>query len=327
MQGGIIIFSFFNKNRSQQLSVLEAHSLWNLLSSKYHGIDNVQLWYTYAHDFDLKKLIEDFLKDLDEHVTRLEEQLEKYSIEAPPRPKKHAHGDVNSQLLSDEVIAKNYFTFLQRMVDLVLFSIQYSYFNDDFYSFFQRFSKHAIEQTDNILKYLKTKGWIDIPPKYLDVPQDVEEELNTIEAFHLWAHTNYRYINIEQTLRWKGFVKDADFEMILEKGLDTLNNQVEVLEEELEKFGIAAPKRPPQVIRTDNDKIHHKDEYIFKSLFIGLQWAGTLHAKAFEQCTTNDRIRDIFKQYLYEELDMLKQISKYGKFKGWLITPPVYKQE
>ena len=286
----------------------------------------MQLWYSYAHDKDLKKLIEDFLEDLDEHTTKLEEELEKYSMEGPPRPKKHARGDVNSQLLSDEVIAKNYFTFLQRMVDLVLFSIQYSYFNDDFYNFFQKFSKHAIEQTDNILKYLKVKGWIDIPPKYLHVPKSVNEKLSCIEAFHLWTHTNYRYINIEETLRWKEFVKDTEFKLILEEGLDILKDQVETLEDELEHFGIQAPKRPPNVVKTNKDETVYKDEYIFKSLFIGLQWAGTLHAKAFQQCTTNDRIRGIFKNYLYEELDMLNKISKYGKMKGWLPTPPIYNQ-
>ncbi|WP_041667311.1 DUF3231 family protein [Acetohalobium arabaticum] len=316
-----IIFSFFKKD--QKLSVLEAHSLWNLLSSKYHIINNVQLWHTYAHDKDLKKLMKEFLEDLDEHTEQLEKELERYSIEAPPRAKHHAHGDVNSQMLCDEIIGKDYFTFLQRMVELVLFSIQYSYFNDDLYKFFQDFAKHAIEQTDRILKYLKTKGWIDIPPNYLNVPEDVDEKLGSIEAFHLWTHTHYRYVNIEETLRWKEHVHDAEFKKILERGLKKLNEQVEVLEKELEHFGLPVPKGPPNVVKT-NDKATHKDEYIFKSLFIGLQWAGTLHAKAFQQCITNDRIRELFKDYLYEELDMLQQISKYGKLKGWLPTPPKY---
>lgn len=316
-----MIFSFFKKD--QKLSVLEAHSLWNLLSSKYHVINNVQLWHTYAHDKDLKILMKDFLEDLDEHTEQLEKELERYSIEAPPRPRKHAHGDVNSQMLSDEIIAKNYFTFLQRMIELVLFSIQYSYYNDDLYKFFQKFAKHAIEQTDNILKYLKTKGWIDIPPNYLNVPEDANEKLGSIEAFHLWIQTHYRYVNIEETLRWKEHVHDVEFKKILERGLKKLNEQVEVLEKELKHFGIPVSKRPPNVVKT-NDKATYKDEYIFKSLFVGLQWAGNLHAKAFQQCTTNDRIRDLFKGYLYEELDMLKQISKYGKLKGWIPIPPEY---
>ncbi|MCK8818075.1 DUF3231 family protein [Natroniella sulfidigena] len=317
-----IIFSFFRKD--QKVSVLEAHALWNLLSSKYHAINNVQVWHAQVHDKDLKILIKDFLKDLEEHIKLLEKELEKYSIEAPQRPKSHAHIDANSQVISDETIGLNYFNFLQQIVDLILYSIQHSYYNDEVYTFLQRFSKHAIEQTDNILKYLKTKGWIDIPPNFLDVPLDTNEQLASIEAFNLWTHTNYRYVNIEETLRWKEFVHDADFKKILEKGLKKLNSQVKVLEKELKHFGLMVPKRPPKVVKTTNDKTTYKDEYIFKSLFIGLQWAGTLHSKAFQQCIVNDRIRKVFKDFLYEEMDMLNEISKYGKLKGWLPTPPKY---
>lgn len=315
-------FPFLRKE--QKISAFEAHSLWHLLSAKYHAIDNVQLWYTYAHDPDLKKLIKDFLKDLDEHVNSLEKKLEKYSIEAPPRPQKNARGDAYTQIMSDEIIGINYFTFLQGMVDLVLFSIQYSYYNDEVYNFFQKFSKHAIEQTDNILKYLKIKGWIDIPPILLNVPKDAGEQLGNIESFHLWTHANYRYINIEETLRWKEFVHDIDFLKILEKGLKTMNKQVTILEHELERFGLPVPKKPPNVLKSNQDKSIFQDEYIFKCLFIGLQWAGVLHAKAFHQCVTNDRIRTIFKKFLYDEIDMLKYITKYGKIKGWLQTPPEY---
>lgn len=317
-----MFFSLLSKD--QKISVFEAHSLWHLLSAKYHGIDNVQLWYTYAHDPDLKKIIKDFLKDLNEHVILLEKELDKFSIATPPRPQKHAHAEAYTQILSDEIIGLNYLTFLQGMVDLVLFSIQYSYYNEEVYTFFQKFSKHAIEQTDNILKYLKIKGWIDIPPSLLKVTREAGEQLGNIEAFHLWTHTTYRYTNIEETMRWNEFVHDVDFRKILEKGLKTMNKQVTILEDELERFGLPIPKRPPNVIKGKQDKSIFQDEYIFKSLFIGLQWAGVLHAKAFNQCVTNDRIRTIFKKFLYDEIDLLKYITKYGKLKGWLQTPPEY---
>lgn len=310
--------------KDQKISVFESHSLWNLLSAKYHGIDNVQLWYTYAHDPDLKKIIKDFLKDLDEHVKLLEKELDKYDIETPPRHQKHAYTDAYTQIFSDEIIGLNYLTFMQGMVDLVLFSIQYSYYNDEVYTFFQKFSKHAIEQTDSVIKYVKLKGWIDIPPVIQNVPKDAGEQLGNIEAFHLWAHTNYRYINIEETMRWKEFVHDAEFVKILDVGLNRLEKQVTVLERELERFGLPIPKKAPKHIKGSHNRSFFQDEYIFKSLFIGLQWAGVLHSKAFTQCVTNDNIRMLFKKYLYDEVDMLKHVIKYGKLKGWIQTPPQY---
>jgi spore coat protein CotF len=231
---------------------------------------------------------------------------------------------VNTEIVSDEMIAKNYFTFLQGMVEQVLFSIQYSIFNEEVSNFFDKFASHAIEQTDTIIKYLKLKGWLHQPPRYANVPAKTGEELDCIEAFHLWAHTNYRYTNIEETFRWAEFVHDLDFKALLNQGAKTMQKQVQGLEEELQRFGIATPNRPPAVYKGNQDKTSFQDKYVFRSLFIGIQWAGVLHANAFKNSTTNDRIRRMFKKMLFDEIKMVKQVSKYGKLKGWLEMPPEY---
>jgi hypothetical protein len=210
------------------------------------------------------------------------------------------------------------------MVELVLFSIQYSTYNDSVRDFFVKFSKHAIEQTDNVLRYIKIKGWLDIAPMLPNTSTKTGEQLGCIEAFHLWAHASYRYTNYEQTLRWREFVHDLDFKTILNQGVKLLDKQLVILERELEEFGISIPKRPPQIIKKNQDKSAFHDDYIFESLFIGLQWAGVLHAQAFKHCVTNDRIRILFKKFLYDEMDLVSHMIKYGKLKGWLETPPLY---
>jgi len=308
----------------KKISVIEAHSLWNLISAKYHMQGNVQFWINYVHDNDLKKILEDFIKDLNEHIDLLEKEMAKYSIESPSRTRKQSRAEVQTEIITDELIGLNYFTFLQEIIEYVLFAIQNSILNDDISNFFDKFAKHAIEQTDSILKYLKLKGWLGIPPAYANIPATTNEKLDCIEAFHLWTHTYYRYGNLEETTKWKEFVHDLDFKMILDKGCKILTKQITLLEKELEYFGLPTPKRPPVVIKTNQDKTIFQDQSIFKTLYIGIQWAGVLHAKAFKQSVTNDRIRDIFKKLLYEEIKTIKRISKYGKLKGWLEMPPEY---
>jgi hypothetical protein len=308
-------------NQKQTISVIEAHSLWALLTTKYHAIDNVQHWLSLTHDMDLKKVLKYFLKDLSEHVLLLEKELKKFSIEGPKLPKKHAKGNNATESMSDEDIAINYYTFLQGMIEKALFALQYSIYHDDVSKFFTKFARHAIEQSDDILKYLKVKGWLELPPVYRASDND---RLDCVEAFHLWSHVNYRYINIEENQRWKEYVHDRDFAVILKAGADIMKEQVAMLEKELERYGIPAGKRPPNVIKGNQDKSVFQDEYIYKSLFIGIQWAGVFHAKAFKHCVTNDRIRTIFKSLLYEEIDQVKDMIKYGKLKGWLELPPQY---
>jgi spore coat protein CotF len=315
---------FGTLTKTKRISVVEAHSLWGLISAKYRMQDNVKFWLNHTHDVDLKKILKDFIKDLDEHISSLENELAKYSIEGPSRAKKQTGAEVKTEIITDELIAINYYTFLQGMVEQVLLAIQQSVFNDDVSNFFEKFAKHAIEQTDNILKYLKLKGWIEIPPRYADIPAATGESLDCVEAFHLWAHTYYRYGNMEETQKWMEFVHDNDFKMILHKGCKKMGKQIAMLENELEHFGLPTPKKPPAVVKTNQDKTIFLDQGIFKTLYIGIQWAGVLHANAYKQCVTNDRIRNIFRNLLYEEITMVKQISKYGKLKGWLEMPPQY---
>ncbi|MHB1405024.1 MAG: DUF3231 family protein [Desulfitobacteriaceae bacterium] len=295
-----------------------------MLTAKYHILDNVQIWFAYAHDVDLKMILNAFLKDLDEHITLLEKELQKYSIEGPSRPRTHARADVDTQIMSDEQIALNYFTFLQGMIEKVLLAIQYSIYNDNISKFFLKFSSHVLEQTDSILKYLKLKGWLEIPPAYRNVPPNTDEKLDCVEAFHLWTHVNYRYTNIEETLRWVEYVHDIDFRTILDSGLKIMNKQVTMLENKLENFGISTPKRPSKIVKQNQDKSTFFDEYIYKTLFIGIQWAGVFHATAFKHCVTNDRIRLMFKNLLFEEIETARHMIKFGKLKGWLELPPQY---
>ena len=308
-----------------QLNVLEGHSLWDLLSSKYHEVDRIQIWLSFAHDPDLKYILKQFLKDLDEHINLLEKELKKYSITGPSRHRKSVRTQTDTQVVADEHIAIDYYTFLQEITEMAVLVYQNSTTNDALRNFFIKFLKHATDQSNVILKYLKTKGWIDKNPLYLNIPPDIKEQINCAEAFHLWAHLRIRYANIDETEKWNLFANDVDFKAILIKGLNTLKDQVIILEKELDHFGIPFPKRPPAVIDKDVKQSIFEDEYIYKYLFHSMHGLGTLHAQAFKRCVTNDRVRNIFYKFLYTEMSYMDNLIKFGNLKGWLDPAPLYK--
>ncbi|HHX95258.1 MAG TPA: hypothetical protein GX691_05535 [Clostridia bacterium] len=65
---------------------------------------------------------------------------------------------------------------------------------------------------------------------------------------------------------------------------------------------------------------------MFRVIFSGISGALTVHAKAVKQSTTNDRIRDLFKQLLLSELAALDTTIRFGKVKGWLHPTPTFRE-
>jgi len=185
--------------------------------------------------------------------------------------------------------------------------------------------KEAVETLDNYIKYLKLKGWLNIPPSYPHIPSGTNEKIDTGEAFFLWDHLAFRNDNIELTQHFYAYANDVDFKILLKEGLEeTLKKQAKMLEKELRKFGIPLPVRPPNVIPSvENTHIMH-DDNIFRQLFFGVQGAVIIHAHALLKSTTNDRIRKIFKDLLISEVNIQDNLILFGKFKGWLNPAPEY---
>jgi len=190
--------------------------------------------------------------------------------------------------------------------------------NDDINTLLNDGTKKAINRFNLISKYVKTKGWIGKQPMYHNQPANNNEELCAGEALHLWDHLTYRNDNIEMTQTFLSFVKDGDFKLLLEKGVQALLKQAERLEKELIHFNIPLPNRPPNVMPSVAATDLIDDDNIFRWIYQGIQGALTIHSESLIECTHNDRIQKMFEELLFNELDMLASIVKYGKLKGWL---------
>lgn len=146
------------------------------------------------------------------------------------------------------------------------------------------------------------------------------------EASLLWDFLVARYKCIEETSIYHNFAHDADLKKIIEKiGLDLLQSQVADIEKQLDLFGIPLPDRPRKSFRQKDGSELFDDEYILRQIFEGCQHFLIYLATAIVTCVTNDSLRQKFIDFFNDEVAILNNLCKYGKLKGWLEVPPVYK--
>ena len=322
-----MVFSMKQKGEKQQslLNLEEAYNLWDLVNSKYDLIDRILLWQNYAHDKDLKLLLNNVLKRTQNAIHGLEEELKHYGLAAPDKPRAGVKTSSNSEVFNDQEIAKSLLTMVQEVLELILRAIRTSTTNDNLRAVFIKQVTGVIIDLEKLIKYLNLKGWLSQPPLYPNIPADTKEKIDIGEAFHLWDHLTFRYDNIQQTQFWYEYAHDGDFKSLLKKGLQKgLKEQAQKLEKELIYFGIPVPKQPTEIVQTAQDTGLMNDDYMFRILFIGIVGALWIHSLALKQCTTNDRIRGLFKELLVKEIDTLDKLIRYGKSKGWLNVVPQY---
>lgn len=313
------------ETKKAMLNVQEAYGLWDLVTTKYGNIDKLQIWISYAHDTDFKYYLRSFLNAELKNIELIEAELKKYSIAGPDKPMQGLSSSVNPEIITDQRLGLWFLTTLQEEIELMLRAIRTTTTNDAIRGLFIKLAIKRLEDLDNVFKYVKLKGWINQPPIYPNIPSGTKEIVDTGEAFHLWDHLTYRYDNIQQTQFWYEYAHDGDFKILLKKGLQgSLKKEATILEDELIKFGIPLPKHPSEIIQTAEDTTILNDDYMFRLLNTGIMGALWLHSLAVKQCTTNDRIRTIFKNLLITEIKSMDKIFMIGKLKGWLNVPPNY---
>lgn len=322
-----MVFTLIRKkseNRQNFISIRDAFNLWESLQGAYLSSERANVWANDAHDKDLKLIIEMFKVVLQDNIKVLEQQMNTYSVPAPDRNRVAVNFPQNSQSVTDEYIAQDLFLCLQEGTENMVKNYRTSVINDSIRTVFKKMIQQKINILNKYVIYLKAKGWVDTPPLYNDVPRNVNEKISTAEIADLWDHLTFRYDNINTSETLRSFAFDGDFRLILTSGIKILTRQVKVLERELEFFGVNLPKRPAKItIQPKDTEIFH-DDHMFRTLLIGIQGAITFHIHPIKECSFNDRIRDIFVDLLLSEMEILDQMYKFGKAKGWLSEPVMY---
>ncbi|MCF8010753.1 MAG: DUF3231 family protein [Clostridiales bacterium] len=153
--------------KEPELNAGEAYLLWDQLISRYDILEKNQLYQNFAHDPDFIFLLQQGIKILEKQVDILEEEMNTFKINLPERPPKSVRVNVNSGILGDSFMFKDIFTGIQHFLDSHTRFIRSTTTNDPLRKTLINFLKEELDLYDAIVKYGKTKGWIQVPPMHL----------------------------------------------------------------------------------------------------------------------------------------------------------------
>ena len=121
---------------------------------------------------------------------------------------------------------------------------------------------------------------------------------------HIWDHLNMRYDQLQLTMIYSQFVHDIEFKKILDRGQSKLKKQASILEKKSTKYEIPVPEQPLVVNEAPIDPEIIEDKFAYRRIFKGLQEAVDLHVRAVVETIRNDSVRNMFFNFLQEELVM-----------------------
>lgn len=314
----------FTTKATPVINIREAHSLWDLLNSKYQMMEKMLIYEGFIHDMDLKAAFKLIRRPIEKNIKILEKELTTYSIPSPDRNRAAVQLQGESDSITDEHIALDIFLYFQEHVENLLDAFYSCFTNDGIRKMAMGMASRTITETNVLVHYLRAKGWMGNPPMAKAALNENTKRVSLAEAAFLHDHLTYRYDTMHLTEIFVAIVHDRDFLLVLEMGLDRLNRQIKLLEKQLETYLVPFPKRPGKFTLTLKNVRFFDDDTIFRTLNSFMQGAGAKHAKAFKQSTYNDDIREFFKNLLLEEMEVFNDFIKVGNTKGWLNPVPRY---
>lgn len=168
---------------------------------------------------------------------------------------------------------------------------------------------------------MKLLGLISILKK----AKSIDERLDIQEAYNIYSLLRARYVSTQTVQLFKNFVHDADWEIILDGFEKHFNKQIDTLEKLGGKFHIIMPARPPLDVKFTTNINDITDEYIYKKIYHDLiaELMSLIHA--VRSTSSNDNLRAIIIKDLIIHFEDFDTLYKFGKWKGWEETYPVYK--
>ncbi|EHQ88960.1 DUF3231 family protein [Desulfosporosinus youngiae] len=144
------------------------------------------------------------------------------------------------------------------------------------------------------------------------------------EGYSLWHAMVLRYDSLIETKTLLEFVKDTDLKMIIRKGIKVMEEQKETLEQLAKEFSVPMPQRPPEEPNSVIDLNTMSDRFVFRKIYEGMSNTMFKHITNYQRAH-GSYLREIFRTFLDEELDMYDKYYEYGKLKSYLHEPPTFR--
>lgn len=156
------------------------------------------------------------------------------------------------------------------------------------------------------------------------IPNSNTDTIHVGEAYSLWSQAAARYDTLELAQHMENLIHDKDLKALVKFGISSIiQPQINRIEDFANKHKVSLPDRPPKNANAAKVTDALGDEEIFRIIFDGVQTALLLHIKEIN-LSTNDSLRNMYKDFLKIDLDNYESMIKYGKLKGWIKNPPKY---
>lgn len=142
----------------------EAYTLWDNLVARYDWDDTLEVFYNYAYDAELKRVIEHMIKLLKEQSKILEKELALYQIPLPHRPREIVNFQADSRTVEDEFIFRRLFSGLQDFLTICAEALRHCVVNDKLRDLFIRLLFEKMEEFDFLCEFGRQKDWLKVPP-------------------------------------------------------------------------------------------------------------------------------------------------------------------
>lgn len=149
--------------------------------------------------------------------------------------------------------------------------------------------------------------------------------LDAREAFNLWEILRQKYIASERVQIWLNDAHDKDLIMILKMVNTLLINNIHILEDKLVRYSVPSPDRDRTAVNFPSNSQAVYDQFIAQDLLVYMQESIECFLRAFRTSVTNDTVRTLIKSFVLQKIDETDKLIKYLKLKGWIATPPLYK--
>lgn len=151
-----------------------------------------------------------------------------------------------------------------------------------------------------------------------------QELINVNEVFCVWdiLVTKLDILSTIQII--EDYISDKDLKVIAMKLSDGLQTGINDMEKLMNDYAIPFPMRPPAGSNSTNILEHFTDKYIYLAIYEGIQSFLPILSSSFMN-STSPIVRKAIKNHLLLTIELQELIVEYGKLKGLLDVPPVYR--
>ncbi|HHX77940.1 MAG TPA: DUF3231 family protein, partial [Firmicutes bacterium] len=160
------------------------------------------------------------------------------------------------------------------------------------------------------MKNMKGPGVINIAA---DLGKSVVRKQHdvTVEAGNMWNKLLARYDFIESVLVMSNYIKDEELQKVMQTVLKKVKRQTQQLEKVMAEHAVALMPQPASEIKISEGVPSFTDRYVFLRIFHSIKRVLPVHIVSFEQ-STSPVIREMFKGFLLEEMDMYDDLRNFG---------------